>query len=109
MIETCAEINLPETEKRVFSEHELKQMRDTIDKMNAPNHIEILRILIKNDEDLNENKYGVHVNLSELSNDTLDKISIYVQYVKSQEKEFSVIEDIKKQYKHDFYDNTDEK
>tara|TARA_B100000073_G_scaffold218109_1_gene181451 strand:- start:20 stop:334 length:315 start_codon:yes stop_codon:yes gene_type:complete len=92
-----------EQQQEKYTEFELKQMRDTIDKMNVSNHIEILRILIKNNSDLNENQYGVHVNMSELSMETLDNIHTYIKYVKSQNEEFNVVENIKNKYRNDFF------
>ena len=96
-----------ETEKTVkpHTESFLTQLKDSIDKLSKTNHIEILRILTSESEDINENQYGVHINLSELPPDTVNKISMYVQYVKSQEKEFGVFEELKDQYKTNFFND----
>jgi hypothetical protein len=51
-----------------YSVSELNYIRDSIENMNKFNQIEILRILSKNQEIvLNENKYGVHINLSQVN------------------------------------------
>jgi len=62
-------------------------MRDSIEQMSKFNQVEILRILHKHsDVILNENKYGVHVNLTNLNNNVLDELKTYVSYVNAQEQ-----------------------
>ena len=59
-----------------FSVSELNYIRETIENMNKFNQVEVLRLIYKhNKEILNENKYGIHINLSELSKDILNEIS----------------------------------
>lgn len=66
---------------------ELTMMRDSIEQMSKFNQVEILRILHKHsDVILNENKYGVHVNLTNLNNNVLDELKTYVSYVNAQEQ-----------------------
>ncbi len=78
----------------------LNTIRTSIENMSKFNQIEILRILTKNkDVIINENKYGIHINLTELSNDTLDEIKSYVQYVNEQEKQLNNIEKQQELYK----------
>jgi len=65
---------------------ELVQLRDSIEKMTKFNQIAILRILHGNDDiTLNENRNGIHVNLTDLNGDIVQKISDYVTYVHTQE------------------------
>ena len=50
-----------------YSVSELNYLRESIENMNKFNQIEVLRIFNKDkDVILNENKYGIHINLSEL-------------------------------------------
>lgn len=66
--------------------NDLFQLRDTIEKMTKFNQIAILRIL--NDSDdviINENRNGIHINLSELSEDVIKKLQEYTNYVNTQE------------------------
>jgi hypothetical protein len=100
---TETETEIPIKTAKPYTESFLTQLRDSIDKLSKTNHIEILRILTSESEDINENQYGVHINLSELPPDTINKICLYVQYVKSQEKEFGVFEELKDQYKTNFF------
>ena len=66
--------------------HNLNIIRETIEKMNKFNQIEVLKILMKhNDIVINENKYGVHINLSEITPSIIDELSEYINYVNLQE------------------------
>ena len=63
-----------------YSVSELNYLRESIENMNKFNQIEVLRILNKHkDVILNENKYGTHINLSEVKKSVLDDLSFYVK------------------------------
>ena len=65
---------------------DIVSIRNSIEKMNKFNQIEILRILNKhNDVIINENRNGIHVNLSELKESVIDELNQYVKYVNAQE------------------------
>jgi len=76
-----------------FDANELSAIRDSIEIMPKFNQIEILRILHSckdvtlngKDVTLNENKYGIHINLSELDNTIIEKLKVYIHYVSTQE------------------------
>ena len=60
----------------------LTDIKDKIEKMPKNNQIEILRILSKRKNvTLNENKYGVHINLSELQTEIIEELNTYIKYV----------------------------
>jgi len=85
-------------------------IRESIENMSKFNQIEILRILTRHKEVIiNENKYGIHINLSDLSNDILDELLVYVNYVNTQEIELNNIEKQKESYKNTYFlkDNKD--
>lgn len=85
-------------------------IRESIENMSKFNQIEILRILTRHKEVIiNENKYGIHINLSDLSNDILDELLVYVNYVITQEIELNNIERQKESYKNTYFlkDNKD--
>ena len=72
---------------------ELNTIKEEIDKMVKINQVEILRILKKNSKiNLNENNYGVHVNLSDLPHSTIEELKKYINYVNTQEKNLINIE-----------------
>ena len=93
-----------------FSISELNYIRDSIENMNKFNQIEVLRILNKHkDVILNENKYGIHVNLSELNKEVLDELNIYINYVNTQEITLHQVEQQKENFKNIYFakDNKD--
>ena len=91
---------------------ELNFIRETIEKMNKFNQIEVLRILQKcKDITLCENKYGVHINLSEVKNEIIDEIKVYINYVNAQEMTLFQLEEEKEKFKNIYFtkDNKDMK
>ena len=51
---------------------DIHSIRDAIEGMSKFNQIEVLRILTKHNVTINENKYGIHVNLSEIKKENLE-------------------------------------
>jgi hypothetical protein len=87
-----------------FSVSELNYIRDTIENMNKFNQTEVLRILKRHsDATLNENKYGVHINLTELSKEVLDELLLYIKYVTTQEITLNSIEKQKDDYRNTYF------
>lgn len=87
-----------------YSVSELNYIRETIENMNKFNQIEVLRILNKYTEvTLNENKYGIHINLSELKKEILDELNVYIKYVTTQEITLNKIEKQKEEYKNTYF------
>lgn len=87
-----------------FSVSELNYIRESIENMNKFNQVEILRLLSKyKDVTINENKYGIHINLSELKKELLDEIIIYINYVNTQEVALHQIEKEKEDYKNTYF------
>ena len=104
------EFSVSTIEHNELSVSELNYIRDTIENMNKFNQIEVLRILNNNKEvTLNENKYGVHINLSELKRDIIDELISYIKYVTTQEMNLSTIEQQKEDFKNIYFtkDNKD--
>ena len=69
-----------------FSVNKLNEVRSSIEKMNKFNQIEVLRILKKlSTTVLNENNYGIHINLTELPSEVINDLILYISYVNTQE------------------------
>jgi len=83
----------------------LEYIRQQIELMSKHNQIEVLRLLNDSTENvmLNENNYGVFINLSDLSDNLLEKINIYIEYWKKQENNLKHIEHKKQTYKTIFF------
>ena len=87
-----------------FSVSELNYIRETIENMNKFNQVEVLRLLTKHNEViLNENKYGIHINLSELSADIINELNVYIKYVSTQEQTLNSIEQQKEDYRNTYF------
>ena len=90
--------------------NKLNYIREQIENMSKFNQIEILRILAKNKNVIiNENKYGIHINLSELQDAILNELMVYIKYVNTQEIYLNNAEKEKEKYKNTFFlkDNKD--
>ncbi len=87
-----------------FSVSELNYIRDAVENMNKFNQIEVLRILNNHkDVTINENKYGIHINLSDLKKDLLDEMNVYINYVNTQEVALHQVEKEKEDYKNTYF------
>jgi len=87
-----------------YSINELNYIRETIEKMNKFNQIEILRILNKNKSvTLNENKYGIHINLTDLDKEIINELNIFIKYVNTQELTLNSIEQQKEDYRNTYF------
>ena len=93
-----------------FDVQTLNNMRESIQNMSKFNQIEVLRILSTHKGvTINENKYGIHINLTEIPADILNELQIYIKYVTTQELELSQAEKQKEDYKNIYFvkDNKD--
>ena len=71
----------------------LQSLKETIEELPKFNQVEILRILTKDPEvRLNENKNGIFVNLSLVSEASVSELRRYVEYVNKQTKTLNEIE-----------------
>ena len=87
-----------------YSVVQLNYIRVQIEKLTKFNQVEILRMLSQyKNVIINENKYGIHINLSELTDNVLDELSNYVKYVNSQESYLNNAEKEKENYKNTFF------
>jgi hypothetical protein len=91
-------------EKNNFSVSELNYVCDVIEHMNKFNQIEILKILSKHKNViLNENKYGIHINLSEIDKEIIDELIFYIKYVNTQEQNLNSIEQQKEDFRNTYF------
>ena len=87
-----------------YSVSELNYLRESIENMNKFNQVEVLRIFHKHKEVmLNENKYGIHINLSELKKEVLDELAVYIKYVNAQESNLNIAEQQKLDYRNTYF------
>ena len=88
---------------QVITNDFLTQLKNSIEKMQKVNQIEVLRILKKQNAKLNENKSGILVNLTFLQKDTINELCNYVKYVQEQEKMISMDEAQKNEFKNTYF------
>ena len=88
----------------------LDELKSKIEQLNKQHHIEVLKILKKNNTvTLNENKSGVYVNLSLLPEQSITDIFNYVKYIEEQEAALSSLETQKLDFKNTFFNEKEDK
>jgi hypothetical protein len=114
--ETVYNLNLDSVENDVdedeepFNGQELNRIREKIESMPKFNQIEVLRILSGHKNiTLNENKYGVLINMTDLKKEVIDKLKEYISYVNTQESNLNELESRIQEYKNIYFtkDNKD--
>lgn len=88
----------------------LNSIRVKIEAMTKFNHVEILKILKKHESvTLNENKYGTHVNLTDINPTIVEELNTYINYVTTQETNLNAMEKQKEEFKNIYFakDNKD--
>jgi NTP pyrophosphatase (non-canonical NTP hydrolase) len=98
------EVSISKNDINNFSISEINYIRESIESMSKFNQIEVLKIFNKhNDVTLNENKYGTHINLTELRKEILDELNVYINYVNTQEITLHKVEKQKEDYKNTYF------
>lgn len=91
-------------EEETYDYTKLNYIREQIENMSKFNQIEILRIITKHPNVIiNENRYGIHINLGELETAIIDELDVYIKYVNTQETYLNNIEKEKEKYKNTFF------
>ena len=91
-------------EKTNYDFIKVDSIRESIENMTKFNQIQVLKILMKYKEiTINENKNGIYLNLSEFSNNILDELILYINYVTTQETELTNIETQKENFKNTYF------
>jgi len=87
----------------------LEKLKKNIETLKKHHQIEILQLLTKNLCKINENKSGCYVNLSFLSEETIQEITKYVEYVQDQEESLNTVEYQKEEFKNAFFIEKEDK
>uniref|UniRef100_A0A6C0LKG2 NET domain-containing protein n=1 Tax=viral metagenome TaxID=1070528 RepID=A0A6C0LKG2_9ZZZZ len=104
-METPAFEELIQSTKNSCNDNELNKIRNKIEAMNKFNQIEVLRMLYNGKAILNENNYGVFVNMSNLNMSLLTELTNYISYVETQEENLNDIEKQKSNYINTYFNN----
>ena len=99
-----------QTKKYLVSESELVDIQNAIHKMNKHNQIEVGKILHTDKTvTLNENRYGIFVNLTELPYNVIEKLKGYIAYSNTQEMTLLKVENEKESFKTKFFSSGKQK
>jgi hypothetical protein len=75
--------------------------------MTKINQVEALRIFHKNNDTIiNENKYGIHINVTDVDDNVLKDIEEFIEHVEHQEKELSKMEEMQQDMHGKYIDKT---
>jgi hypothetical protein len=83
--------------------NELLYIQNSISCMDKMNHLKILQILVRHNTELNENKYGIHVNITNCPLDTIKEIKDFIVNNEKQEEMLNSIEHIKQDVKDKYF------
>lgn len=90
-----------------YSNAKLESIKTSIELMSKQHHVEVLQIIKKYESvTINENRNGVYINLSYLSNELLQELETFISYIKEQEETLSTLEYQKQEYKDNLLENT---
>jgi hypothetical protein len=90
------------TNTRTMTDH-LKQLKDRIESLNQHHQIQILTIVTQNNVAYTENKNGSFVNLTNMDEATISKITAYLKYVDEQETQLNEVENQKTELTKQFF------
>jgi|TARA_B100000282_G_C31725801_1_gene488375 hypothetical protein len=83
---------------------QLNVLKENIEHLEKIRQIEILKIIHKNQSSIvNENKNGIYINMSSLSNETLEELKNYMKYIYTQEEDLSINENIMETFLKTFF------
>jgi|TARA_B100001287_G_scaffold276369_2_gene286954 hypothetical protein len=86
---------------------QLDVLKKKIELLEKNQQIEILRIIHNAQSNIiNENKNGIYINMSSLSDDIIDELQNYLTYINTQEKDLIVNENIMKDFQNAFFETT---
>jgi len=92
-----------------YSSDELEKIKHSIEVMNKQDQLEILKLLSKHLCKLNENKSGVFINMSFLSNDILEEMKNYINYTQEKTTNLETMEYQKDEFKKSLLNEKEDK
>jgi len=63
-----------------YNNTEIKELHKKLTNLQEPEHIEIFNIIRKYTDKYTVNAYGVHINMSKLSNEALSKLEQFIEF-----------------------------
>ena len=87
---------------------EIKELKDNIELLSKSYQIEIGRLLLKNNIQIDENKNGIFINLSKIDTHILIKLKNFLIYANTQEDKLKNIENKQEELKDYYFKNSNE-
>ena len=82
---------------------QLKLLKDRIETLNQHHQIQILKIVTQNNVAYTENKNGSFINLTNVDESVISKITEYLNYVDEQESQLKEVENQKTELTKQFF------
>ena len=82
----------------------LMKLKEKLESLPQFHQIEVLRILNSKNTSLNENKNGIFINITKLSDVTLTELEDYINYVNTQEEHLNEFEEQKKMITKEYFE-----
>ena len=82
----------------VLCSTQLNNLKEIIEGFEKEQQIQVLRILKVKNININENKNGVFINLTNLDKDVIDELENFIEHLKTQENILSTNEKVKNTY-----------
>jgi hypothetical protein len=85
--------------------HDLDKMTRIIESFSKDEHIQVLKIIMEHDSaSVSENSNGTFVQMDELSQESIEKMNKYIDYVLLKECDIKAIEETKERLKNNIND-----
>tara|TARA_B100000575_G_scaffold293541_1_gene305297 strand:+ start:5839 stop:6165 length:327 start_codon:yes stop_codon:yes gene_type:complete len=85
--------------------NKLKQLKNTIESMDAVHHPKILDILKTNNIHISSNRNGCFINMNLFTDQILKELNDFINYINIQEKTLGAVESAKKNLKVEYFNN----
>ena len=82
--------------KKKYTSRDKYKLRDKISNLQEAECCEILKIIKNSTDKITRNNYGFHINFKYLSDETIDKISFFLEFRKASNNEIKTIEKLQK-------------
>lgn len=83
----------------------LQKIKNTIEKFNKQQQVDILKIFIENNINISENSNGTFINLTDIDKNVLIKVQNYINFINQQNDKLDDIEFEKLKIEKNFFDN----
>ena len=87
----------------------LMNIRNIIEKMNKVHHIKFFELLKNNNIPFSENRNGIFFNMNSFNIKIIEQINNYINYVQKQENNLEETENLKNNFKNEFFKDNKEK